>query len=108
MIFSTVPAALQVASNAMCPATIIQVDQPSFDSTVYLRRQPKHGFHHNDELHAYLRLRFPECGLSRGRDRPLYEVSEGALYRAKPGEVLTHRSHVRRLASPGLKAPNGR
>jgi len=46
-----------------------------FDSTVYLRGQPAHGFHEQGALHAHLRARFPECGLSAGRERPLYQVA---------------------------------
>ncbi|KAL1503555.1 hypothetical protein AB1Y20_012034 [Prymnesium parvum] len=92
LIFSTVPGALRSASDG----GVEQEEHARHDSTVYLTRQPRHGFHHNDELHRYLCQRFPERGLSRGRDRPLYEVSDVCLYRAKPGEVLTHGSH------PGL------
>ena len=72
---------------------VVAVADPQYNSTIYLRRQPPGGFHHNDELHAYLRTRFPEVGLSRGRARPLYEVADAELYRAMPGEVLTHCMH---------------
>lgn len=83
LIFSTVPSSLETLSH-----------ERAHESTVYLRRQPREGFHRSEELHAYLQKRFPERGLSRGRDRPLYEVDDACLYRAAPGEVLTHRSHV--------------
>ena len=40
-----------------------------------------------------MRARFPEVGVSQGRERPLYRVDDAELYRARPGEVLVHRSH---------------
>ena len=100
MIFSIVPGSTREVPSAASkedgrPETrqFEQVADSRYDSTVYLRRQPPHGFHHNDELHQYLQTRFPERGLSRDRERPLYEVGDPELYRAKPGEVLTHHSH---------------
>ena len=81
MIFSIVPAALEAGAA------------PEHDSTVYLRRQPPHGFTKQEALHTYLKTRYPEVGLARGRQRPLYEVSDDELYRAPPGEVLLHHSH---------------
>lgn len=100
MIFSTVPAALRRESgggdegeNGGPRARWRAVDAPHFDSTVYLRVQPSRGFHSYDELHRYLSTRFPERGLSAQRERPLYEVDDSELYRARPGEVLTHHSH---------------
>ena len=82
MIFSTVPAALDD-----------QKGSSAYDSSVYLRRQPAAGFPSFKELHAYMRTRFPERGLSAGKQRPLYEVDDSELYRAPPGEVLIHTSH---------------
>ena len=89
VIFSTVPAALEVHASGEVSA----LAERRFDSTVYLRRQPAHGFHQQEALHAHLLARFPECGLSAGRERPLYQVADDELYRARPGEVCAHRSH---------------
>ena len=58
MIFSIVPAALEAGAA------------PEHDSTVYLRRQPPHGFTKQEALHTYLKTRYPEVGLARGRQRP--------------------------------------
>ena len=90
LIFSIVPTAQRLRPDG---GAVVATAEPAHDSTVYLRWQPPRGFHHNDELHAYLRLRFPERGLCIGRDRPLYEVGDDELYRARPGEVCTHFSH---------------
>ena len=57
MIFSIVPAALEAGAA------------PEHDSTVYLRRQPPHGFTKQEALHTYLKTRYPEVGLARGRQR---------------------------------------
>lgn len=89
VIFSTVPAALERHASGEVAA----LAERRFDSTVYLRAQPPHGFHQQDELHTHLQARFPECGLSAGRERPLYQVGDDELYRALPGEVCVHRSH---------------
>lgn len=108
MIFSIVPGATRSAA-ASDGRTVTAVDDPSFDSTIYLRRQPPNGFHHNDELHAYLGRRFPERGVSQGRERPLYEVADSDLYRAKPGEICIHHSHPGRpIHAETNPCPEGR
>ena len=89
MIFSVVPGATRETPDG----DIVAVRNPAFDSTVYLTHQPPAGFHHNDGLHQYLSKRFPERGLVRNRQRPLYEVADAELYRAKPGEICLHHSH---------------
>lgn len=108
LIFSVVPAAL-----ATLPAErgggVVATGEPLHDSTVYLRMQPPRGFDKQEHLHAYLRRRYPERGLSAGRERPLYEVGDDELYRAKPGEVCVHHSHPGRpVHAETNPCPDGR
>ena len=81
MIFSIVPAALEAGAA------------PEHDSTVYLRRQPPHGFTKQEALHTYLKTRFPEVPGPRPAAAALRGERRRALWRAPPGEVLLHHSH---------------
>lgn len=104
MIFSIVPGA-----TCELDGDAVEVCKQSFNSTVYLRRQPLAGFHSNDQLHAYLQQRYPEHGLSRNRERPLYEVPDDELYRAQPGEICLHHSHPGRpIHAETNPCPEGR
>ena len=122
LIFSIVPAALSShvrpaspppppppSSSPLPPLRVTACRHQSFDSTVYLTRQPPQGFHSNVALHRYMEARFPERGLSAGRSRPLYEVADAELYRAVPGEVCTHHSHPGRpIHAETNPCPEGR
>ena len=115
LIFSVVPAALATLPAARgCGGGgggggVVATNAPSHDSTVYLKLQPPRGFDRQEQLHEYLRRRYPERGLSAGRERPLYEVGDDELYRAKPGEVCVHRSHPGRpVHAETNPCPDGR
>lgn len=62
-------------------------------STVYLREQPDGGVASTDAMHRWAASRFEECGLSRGKRRPLYRVPLSQIVRAAPGDVHMHASH---------------
>lgn len=62
-------------------------------STVYLREQPDGGVASTDAMHRWAASRFEECGLSRGKRRPLYRVPLSQIVRAVPGDVHLHASH---------------
>ena len=62
-------------------------------STVYLKTQPPDGCASTRAMHTWLVDRFVECGLSEGRSRPLYRVTENDIVRAMPGDVFMHPSH---------------
>ena len=90
-IIDAADASIDVAAAAATAAAA--ASRSPWDSTVYLKWQPPSGFHGQNAFHEYMTRRFPEVGLSKGRERPLYAVADDELYRAKPGEICIHRSH---------------
>lgn len=59
-------------------------------STVYLKHQPKEGFHRQRDYHAYMRSRYSHL-LSGGR--PIYEIPPEDVFRTEPGTIAVHKSH---------------
>lgn len=59
-------------------------------STVYLKDQPKEGFHRQKDFHAWMqeRFEFVSCG-----GRPIYSATPDQVFRIGPGAVAVHKSH---------------
>lgn len=70
--------------------TVVPCATKQKESTVYLKHQPKEGFHKQHEFHAYMQTRYPHilCG-----GRPIYQIPPSDVFRSKPGVVAVHKSH---------------
>lgn len=99
LLFSIVHEALDDPDN--------QTD-PKYGTTVYPIWQPRVGFANNHEFHSYMHARYVDNGLLNcGLPRPHYEIPPDLVYRASPGEVLYHPSHVDKFTPQAIHAePN--
>jgi hypothetical protein len=94
IIFSTVPDSIQKNKNNQFEIKSgTEEKNQYYCSSIYLLDQPLEGIYSTKEFHQYMNQRYPECGISNGLPRPLYQIDEEKIYRAKPGEVMLHRSH---------------
>jgi hypothetical protein len=86
IIFSIVP-----ASFYKNDAGILEISNDIIhQSTLYLQQQPIEGFHSQNQYHEYMRQRFPTLSNTY---RPIYQIQDNEVCRAKPGQVNIHYSH---------------
>mmetsp|Transcript_15399 Transcript_15399/g.25141 ORF Transcript_15399/g.25141 Transcript_15399/m.25141 type:complete len:415 (+) Transcript_15399:35-1279(+) len=86
LLFSIVTDALDDPENATAY---------KYGTTVYPIWQPRVGFANNHEFHRYMHSKYTDVGLDNsGLPRPHYAISEDLVYRATPGQVLYHPTHV--------------
>jgi len=97
MLFSIVTDALDDHDNS-----------DAYGTTAYPIWQPRAGFASNHEFHGYMHSRYTDRGLENcGLPRPHYEIEEKLIYRARPGEVLYHPSHVDKFTPQAIHSePN--
>jgi hypothetical protein len=85
LLFSIVPASFEEIDGRY----YIKND-PEYDSTVYLKKQPVKGFPNQKAFHEYMGSRY-SSSLNVGR--PIYQIPDTDVRRAPPGEVNIHLTH---------------